>query len=64
METDLNSFLGEQLEDPELKAKYDASNAASAVRDKVKAFERLQEFFGSLTDDVDLDKAREERLKI
>ena len=64
METDLNSSLGEQLEDPELKAEYDAPNAASAVRDKVKALERLQELFGSLADDVDLDKAREERLKI
>ena len=64
METNLNFSSGEQLEDPELKAEYDAPDAAYAVRDKVKALECLQELFGSLAGDVDWDKVREERLKI
>ena len=48
----------------DVQAEIDAKRASPSVRDKVKALERLQELFGSLADDVDLDKAREERLKI
>ena len=77
METDLNSSLGEQLEDPELKAEYDAlepefaavqaqidvKKADSSACNKVKAFKHLQELFKDMPDNIDLDKVREERLK-
>ena len=76
MGTDFESFLQEQLNDPELKAEYDAlepefaavqaqidaQKTGPTVRDKVRAFEHLQELFGFLPGDIDSDKARGERL--
>ena len=77
MGTDFESLLREQLNDPELKAEYDAlepefaavqaqidaKKADPSARNKVKAFKHLQELFKDMPDNIDLDKVREERLK-
>lgn len=60
MGTDHDAF---EPESAAVQAQIDAQKEGSPVRDKVKAFQHLRELFKDVSpDDIDLDKAREERL--